>query len=362
MPASYFITNQKASKRFLVGMIMITILLGMARISVAYAIGPSSFSLEPSFLGRYASAPRAYFTYNSFPGTRIYDSIHITNGGLVRGTISLYPVDAITGEASGTSMRPQNDKQVDVGAWIKLSQQQVTLNPGQSEEIPFTLTIPLHVRPGQHGGIIVAEDVRQQHFTQSTKGNAAKIGIGIQSYIGLGVLVNLPGTIVEHLDATDISYDAESTHQRLLVALANTGTQLLHPSGSLQVTDDQKQLLQNIPITMDTFLPQTSIDYPVYIQHKALALGKTYTATLHLTYEHHHTLNYVTSFYTPLPKGGPITNIVQSLVTPPSDNIFSILTPWHYVIALCILFLILSTSFFWAQKIRRVLTRVLRKK
>ena len=359
MPASSGILRQRIFLQYVVG-VMIAILLGMDRASVSYAIGPSSFSIEPSFFGSHAAAPRAYFTFDSFPGASTYDSIYVTNDSSVRGTVGLYAVDAITGQTTGTSVRPRNDPQVDVGAWITLSRQQVTLDPGQSQEIPFTLTIPFHVRPGQHGGVIMAEDMRQQHFARSTHGSDVKIGM--QAFIGLGVLVNLPGPKVEHLDATSIRYDQGSAKQRVLIALSNTGTQLLHPSGSLQVTDEQGHVLQNIPLIMNTFLPQTSIDYPVYIQNKALALGKSYRATLHLTYEDHHVLNYVTSFYVALPKKELVTNLVQHLVAPPSGNIFSILTPWDYVIGLSTLFLLLSALFFWGQKIYGAIRRMSHKK
>ncbi len=353
---------QRVLLRLLTGMITIVILSGATRVPVSYALGSSPFSLEPSFSGAYSSAPRAYFTYNTFPGAHTDDSIHITNGGLVRGTISLYPVDAITGQTSGTSVRPRNERQVDVGTWITLSQQHITLDPGQSIEVPFTLTVPLHVRPGQHGGIIMAEDMHQEqeNIARSKQGSSATIGI--QSFIGLGVLVNLPGPTVERLQATSIDYDQKSTHQRVLVALGNTGTQLLHPSGNLYIIDKQGRVLQNIPIAMDTFLPQTSIDYPVYIRNKAIPLGRSYTAKLHLTYEHNHVLNYTTSFYTPLPKKGQVIDVIQDLVTPPSGDIFSTLTPWHYVVGISALFLILSALFFWGQKIQKTAKRVLRKK
>jgi hypothetical protein len=362
MLVSALVSKQKIFLRLLIGMILITITLGTASFSVAYAIGPSSFSLEPSFLGPYAAAPRGYFVYNSSPGSQIHDSIYITNSGLTRGTVNLYAVDAITGQESGTTIRPPNLPQVDVGAWIKLSQQQVTLGPGQSEEVPFTLSIPTHVRPGQHGGIIIAKDLHPQQVAKPVPGSHAAIGIGVQSYIGLGVLINLPGHTVESLKATGISYDNDNVHQRLLIDLENSGTQLLHPVGSLRVTDDQGRLLQNLAITMDTFLPQTEIHYPIYIQHKALALGKSYTATLHLIYGHHHVLNYATSFYVPLQKEGPITNLIQSMVAPPTGTIFSILNIWDYIIGIVVLFFILSTLFFWIQKIRKTIRRNLRQK
>ncbi len=205
----------------------------------------------------------------------------------------------------------------------------------------------------------MAEEPDQQ---QSSSKGSYQTFVQIHAREVIGVLINLPGTIVEKLNATGVTYDTASSYQRVLVGLANTGTQLLHPSGSLQVTDASGQQLQNVPMKLDTFLPQTAIDYPVYMQHQALAPG-TYTAILSLGYEGNHQLNYTTSFVVPRPqlqKNSSIPSVIADLVTPSAD-FFSALTPWHYVAAIFLLFFVLSALFFWGRKLYR-LSANLRKK
>jgi hypothetical protein len=70
---------------------------------------------------------------------------------------------------------------------------------------------------------------------------------------------------------------------------------MLKPSGTLQVTDAQGHVVENVSLKLDTFLPQTAIHYPVAITGPALGVGE-YQATLNLTYGQSQTLHYRTKF------------------------------------------------------------------
>lgn len=356
---------RKVFSHLLISVVTIVVLLAAMRISTVQASsGVAHFSIQPTFRGIYSAHPRGYFTYNSQPGAKLYDAIHVTNIGTARGTVSLYAVDATTEQTSGIGFLPSSAPRSDVGSWITLSRQQLTLNPGQSQEVPFTLTIPQQVRPGQHEGGIVAEDMAQQQSTNSTQ-QGTTIHIGIQSLLILGALINLPGPQVEKLEATGVQYDTQSDYQRLLLDLGNTGTQILHPSGSLQVLDDQGRQVQNIAIKMRGFLPQTSINYPVYIQHTALALGKNYTAKLHLQYEGNNVLDFVTGFSVPLPPvKATLASTIQDLVKAPLPTLadfFGQLTPWHYAAGILALFSCLG-GLVWRRKIFTGIARIVRKR
>jgi hypothetical protein len=336
----------------LLGVLVITfLLLEVLGAKTVYAAGGRAhFDIKPTFSpSAHNTVPRANFIYNSRSGNLIRDSLHVTNNGTVRGTVNIYPEDAITSQMSGETFPTHNDPRHDVGAWITLSSQQVTLNPGQSRDVSFSLTIPAHVRPGQHAGGFVAEEPDRQE--SSSKG-AIQTVVQIHTREVIGVLINLPGTTVEKLDATGFTYDVISGYQSILVKLTNTGTQFLHPSGSLKVTNTAGQQLQNVPMKLNAILPQTAINYPVYMHHKALDPG-TYTVTLNLGYEGNHKLNYTASFVVPRPQlqnNSAIPRVISDLVTP-NANFFSALTPWHYVVGLCLLFVLLSALFFWSQKL-----------
>lgn len=339
---------------FLVGALIITVLvLGALGAGVTHAAdGKAHFDIEPIFVPYRDMRPRANFMYASGSGALIQDSIHVKNNGSARGTIDIYPVDAITSQASGEAFSNRTDPLRDIGAWITLSSQRVTLNPGQSQDIPFSLRIPDHVRPGQHLGGFVAEAPVQR---QSSSKGAIQAIVQIHIRKVISILINIPGTTVKKLNATGITYDKASTNQRVLIELANTGTQFLHPSGSLKITNAAGQRLQNVPLKLEAILPQTSIYYPVFIHQTALHPG-TYTAMLSLEYEGNHKLNYTTSFVVPIPQLQKISFLppaISDLVTL-NANFFSALTPWHYVVGICLLFFILSTLVFWIPRLYKL--------
>ena len=58
----------------------------------------------------------------------------------------------------------------------------------------------------------------------------------------------------------------------MLVHFANDGNTLLKPRGSVTILQGGKAI-EHLPFKMDTFLPQTAIDYPVLLK-KALGGGR----------------------------------------------------------------------------------------
>lgn len=110
----------------------------------------------------------------------------------------------------------------------------------------------------------------------------------------IAVQVNLPGTPIEQLSASGIVAGGGGGYQSLQINLHNTGTVMLKPAGTLQVMDGNGALLQTVPLKLDTFLPMTSILYPVYLK-KALSAG-SYQIALTLNYGTGQVLNYSTHF------------------------------------------------------------------
>jgi hypothetical protein len=274
------------------------LVVGPFAFSIAHASGgEAQFGLQPVSYDRSNPLTQSYFILDSQPGVVVNRSVRVTNSGTAMGIVSLYPVDATTGQTSGAAYLNHDNPRKDVGAWITLGVQQLTLNPGQSQVVPFQVTIPSPVRPGQHLGGIVAEKLTQltNTPTPNAKKNATAFQINIKNRTIVAVQVNLPGTPVEQLAATGIQAGGNDGYQQLLVGLSNSGTVMLKPSGTLQVTNAQGQVVKNVSLKLDTFLPQTAINYPVAITGQALGTGD-YQATLKLTYGHGQTVHYTTRF------------------------------------------------------------------
>lgn len=343
--AEYFLRLMAVGVTLLIS----TFVIGTMSVPAAHAAsGTANFTLQPTLYDPKNLITESYYILNPDPGTTMSLGIRVTNNGIAAGSVSLYPVDATTGETSGVVFRLHGDLRTDVGAWITLHSSQLTLAAGQSTIVPFQLTIPQNTRPGQHMGGIVAEGTDIQ--TAPTKNKHFQVNI--HHLFIMAVQVNLPGPTIEQLTASGIQAGGANNYQNLQLLLRNSGTVMLKGSGSLQVTDPHGSLLQNLPITLDTFLPDTTINYPVNVQHQALAPGD-YRAILNLIYGHNHLLHYVTAFTITQQQ---VTQVFQpngnGPLQSPVTSLFGTLPVW---LIACIGLLLASGAFFWGQKIYRLL-------
>ena len=349
----YFFLGRRAFLREnVVVLIMAVLLVEALGASVVHATGgQAAFEINPVFSDPNNPVTTSYFVMNAQPATHQQNSIRVTNIGSQRGTINLYPVDAFTAATGGTAFHTRADARTDVGAWLLLSLHQLTLSPGQSQIVPFQLTVPRDVRAGQHVGGIVAENTAVQTFTSKN------VPIKLQQLRIIAVQVNLPATPIEKLVVTGIHPDSASIHQRLLLGLSNTGNMMFKSSGNLQIFDSNGHLLQNQALQLDTFLPQTSINDPVYIQRHALSIGQ-YKAALNLTYGHNQHLHYTATF-TITPSKKTLTNAVSTLVSlGDSQSFLSLLSPWQLVIGGGVLLLIICALGSWLYKLFIMLARL----
>jgi hypothetical protein len=346
---SFFLHSRRALPAVLATLIFALLLLGAFSSPVTHAAsGTASFGLQP--VGYDTSNPlsRSYFIFNARAGATVHSLIRVTNTGTAAGSALLYPVDATTGQTSGTVYRPRDAARIDVANWLTLGLSQVSLAPGQSQVVPFQFVVPSVVRSGQHLGGIVAESMTQQHSSPKEK-----LQVTIQHLTIMAVQVNLPGLAVDQLTATGIQAGGAQGYQNLLLGLSNTGTMmLLKTYGSLQITNAQGQILQNLPLRLGTFLPQSSINYPVYVQKKALGVG-VYQASLNLIYGHNQLLHSTFKFTITQQQLANVFTSNGPLQAPGNGGLLNLLTWQNIVIAL---FLIGAALYFGRKFYLRLAT------
>jgi len=291
MPVTFFY-NKHFLRSVMIVLTLAALMVSMLSSVAAHAAGGKAlFSLQPAVYDSSNPVTKSYFVLNLKPSTTTSLSFRVINSGTAAGAVNLYAVDATTSQNSGTAFRSHTEPRTDVGSWITLHTSHLTLAAGQSQTVLFTVTVPANVRPGQHlGGIRAEGEDAQQSTTQN-----GHFQIKVYNQFAMAVQVNMPGPAIEQLNATGILPGGANDYQKLQVQLSNIGTVMVKGNGSLQVADVYGRLLQNVPINLDTFLPNTSISYPAAVQKKALAPGD-YQATLDLTYGHSHVLHYVTKF------------------------------------------------------------------
>lgn len=99
---------------------------------------------------------RPNFTYDVNPGEVIADSMNVTNTGPGALELTIYAADAFTTATGAVDILENGEPSVDAGTWVAPGVASLSLEPGASVDVPFTLTVPADATPGDHSAAIVA--------------------------------------------------------------------------------------------------------------------------------------------------------------------------------------------------------------
>ncbi len=119
--------------------------------------GQLSWSLSPA--DNELGAGRANFAYDVTPGQELHDTLVVTNRGAAALQLGVYAADARTTTSGDLDLLPAGETSVDLGAWVQTDVSSLTLDPGASAQVPFTLRVPADARPGDHSGGLITSSV-----------------------------------------------------------------------------------------------------------------------------------------------------------------------------------------------------------
>ena len=203
----------------------------------------------------------------------------VTNTGDQAGVVKIYTADATTGSTTGVVYLTDSAPTL-AGSWIKLGSSQLSLPPGKQATVPFTVTVPNNAAPGQFVGGIVAETVAQVAGPKSKE--KANVQIKVRNLSIVAVQVNVPGPKISKFTISKATIGGSKGFQQVLVSITNDGNVLAKPSGAVTIHNTSGLAIQTIRFQMDTFLPHTTIQYPIVLK-QGLPPGN-YTANVDLSY------------------------------------------------------------------------------
>ncbi|GGI94904.1 COG1470 family protein [Streptomyces brasiliensis] len=100
---------------------------------------------------------RQNYSYTVNPGGHVDDALVVVNHGTAPLHLAVYAADAFTDEAGRLDLVAQDAKSTRVGAWVRTDRSGITVQPGRSTEVPFTLTVPQDAAPGDYmGGVVTS--------------------------------------------------------------------------------------------------------------------------------------------------------------------------------------------------------------
>ncbi len=159
---------------------------------------------------------RSIFVYDLAPGKTVADAVMVANNTDQKKTVKIYSVDSQVSSDGAFACAQEVDVKKSVGSWIILEQSEITLDPGKTAKVPFTVTLPANTDVGEHNGCIAVQATdavtpRDQN------------GISLTFRSALRVAVTVPGELKSNLTTESVRYDIAKDKLVVTSSFKNTG-------------------------------------------------------------------------------------------------------------------------------------------
>lgn len=158
------------------------------------------------------------FIHNIVPGQSIEDAVKVINNSAEDKTLLVYAADSVVSSGGAFACAQLAEAKKDVGTWITLSKQEVTLASLTSEDIPFTIQAPVNADVGEHNACILIQEKKAPATGE------AQNGIILSFRTGIRVALTVPGEIVRRLEIAGFLLSKKNSSIYILKSsLKNTG-------------------------------------------------------------------------------------------------------------------------------------------
>ncbi len=173
------------------------------------ALNSGGISIHPVNSG---DKTRSSFSFNVSSKQSLNDAVMVTNTSAEAKNVNVYFVDG-TISADGTfACGLQKDKKQDVASWTEVATQKVHINSIATAKIPFSISVPNAVEPGEHNGCIVAEEDLPSGSKQAFSYRMA-----------IRVSVTIPGELNQLMSISNVHVKEENGKFFAKATLSNTG-------------------------------------------------------------------------------------------------------------------------------------------
>jgi Bacterial protein of unknown function (DUF916) len=189
---------------------------------------PGSFAIAPGEPILTHQPPQRYFTYAVAPGQSVNDVVAVLNPSRTAPlTVRWSASDARTPSKGAGIVVSYAGPQQEIGTWIHIASQTVTVAPNHVTFVPIKVSIPSSVRPGEYEGTINAVDLHPATITQG------HLHYRISIRRTLTVVLRVLGPASAGLQIVRARLVAPDKRAVLALTLKNTGTVIDHPIATL---------------------------------------------------------------------------------------------------------------------------------
>jgi hypothetical protein len=202
-----------------------------------------------------------YYVLEAVPGSTVTQTIILRNDRPNPIEAHLEAVEAFTAATTGASYGAPGSQPGGTATWIVVSTPVVTLQPGESRNVDFTVRVPDDIAAGQYlAGMSASVPLPENAEPPGTvPANASAFDITLQGQRVIAVEIDVPGDRRPALEVTGARATATPDGLALLIGMANTGNAFARGTGTVTVADTGLEH----DFEIDTFVPGTDIEFRV---------------------------------------------------------------------------------------------------
>lgn len=174
---------------------------------------------------------QSIFVYTLEPSVTREDGILVINNTRESKKLAIYATDSTPSTDGAFACKQKSEERLEVGSWITLSQDEITLDPVSSQVIPFTVNLPENASVGEHNGCILIQEIKEKVPGQA--------GATLSVRTGLRVAITVPGQIIKNLSITSFTVDKNENGNWILIPQVTN-------SGNASVDASVKVVTKNI--------------------------------------------------------------------------------------------------------------------
>lgn len=254
---------------------------------VSSAGGSLDFNAAPTAKSTVNPSIVSYFYDKGVPGQSLQESLALTNLSKIPETIHLFSVTSSTGLNGGIIFGNTADT-----TWITNLPSDVTLAPGKTQDVPFTVSVPAGTKPGDYTFGLSMEDHPPSSMSQ-TKNKNFSVQLLRQIRRVVAVEVEIPGPVSGQAVIQGSKIILYPSGVFLDIYGNNTGSLISTYNGSIVIKGKgQKPATFTInQAELDSFSP-FQFEYKWQDGHPAIG---TYYVTVNMT-DGTHVIDKTTSF------------------------------------------------------------------
>lgn len=217
---------------------------------------PAKNAIAQSVRNLTISPPTVSISAN--PGEAKEGKIKIINDSNETLSFIVDTQDYIVVDTVGTpNILPENtlNNKYSAAAWLGVSPNKFTVEPGQKQELGYYMQIPADAKPGGHYAAIV--------FKPDVVKGEQSVGTTVSSQIGTLFYINVPGAIKE--DASILSFLTNWFNEygpvNLKTQIENLGDLHIAPQGKISVTNIFGQKVETQDLPNHNIFPEATRDY-----------------------------------------------------------------------------------------------------